>query len=836
MRKRFLFLFSFLVLIGLLGGVSANVNESLVAWWSLNETSGSTALEWVAGQNGTYAGDLPNAVSGVSANTGNAQRFDGTDDDISTTLTTGWTATDEFSGCVWINTTYVGSKSIMGDNIGVSGINVESHSSNTAEIQIRDSDGHVRQIDGAVTINDGNWHLICFTYDGANNLTLWVDGSIDEASDDGTTLTNNLYNGNWHIGSKAGSVKFIGDIDEAVLYNQTLSGADIDTLYNGGNGVTYQGSSSSPNIVLELFSPSNNTIISSDGTNFTANFTIEGSNTYNYTWKNATYYVWYENGSLLNATSVVLPPLNTTSYTQFIDAFTLGDYYWNVLSYYGNATYDNSLWGSNGNSTLNVGADIQNITYSNSTYETQSQEFIASVELLENSDLFAVKFIYNGTEHSATKTQIDSNSYQLSKTIDIPLTNEEVNVSFYWRYIYALDGDYAYQNSTSFNQTILPLYFVKCNATYVNTSIRFIVKNETNPNPEINAKFYSSWDYWLGSGDVKKSYAWEDVTETNDTFEFCISLPSLEYSIDAQIDYTASDKVLRTYYIQNGTATNETNNITLYLLPETESTSIMVYVKDYLLNALIERVVKAQRYDTGEGIWKTVELTRTDDTGQGLLHLLEEDADYKFLIEYQGNNVYSSEPRRIVCTSSPCSIEFKVGESSEEVILFNNIDGITYDLSFNNESENIVFVWDDVTGLTSYFRLLVEKQGYKDSTTICDVQSTDTSGSLVCSLANKTGTFITTVYRSASPEAPFSQLITELKNGFATFGSETYAWGIFFILLMFFVGLAGGVVTALMSLFAGIIILATMGVTALGWTSIVLSIIIIGYFIIQLKN
>ena len=821
--KKLLLILTFLVVFS--SFASAALSDDTLSYFKLDETSGTIAYDSTGSYNGTNSG----ATVGATGKINTAYDFDGSNDYIEIDDETAMRMSDgDYSFSFWFKSDSIATEQrIIWKSYTTSGAVDYDIYLIGSKMRFRTA-GNYFESDN--TLSSSTWYHIVLTRNQSNGEKLmYINGNVqtNTGTDTGTTTTGNdnkkMQIGRYYFSSFAESY-FDGKLDEVGIWSKVLNSTEVSELYNAQKD-GYE-------ISVELLNPENNSIITTSGKNFTAQFNITSS--YNYTWENTTFQIW-KNGEEFNSTLVTLSGNNTNT-TLFIDDFTLGDYEWNVYACYINATFSNCTYSENGNFTFEVGADITNSTYETNVYETASAYFYAEMDLIESADLFAVKLIYNGNEYSATKMQVDSDTYMMSKTIDIPLVNTSQNVSFYWRYIYALDGDYGYQNSTTFNQTINPIHFVSCNATYSEKSIIFIVRNETNPNPEINASFYSSWEYWLGSGSVKKTYSWEDVNDNNSIFQFCVDTGENNLSINAQIDYTNADSILRTYYIQNGSINNDTTNITLYLLPTYESTSILVYVKDYLLNPLSQRIVKAQRYDTGEGVWKTVELTKTDEFGKGLMHLLQEDADYKFIIEYGGTSVYISEPQRIVCTGSPCSIEFKIGATNEELILFNNIDGITHDLYFNNDTKNVVFVWDDTTGLTSYFRLLVQRQTYNGRTTICDSNSTDTSGSLVCSLDNRSGTYFATVYRSASPEYPFSQIVQELNNGFSVFGEETYAWGIFLILLMFFVGLASGVVTALVGLLAGIIILATMGVTALGWASIIFSVIIIVYFITQLKN
>jgi len=125
---------------------------------------------------------------------------------------------------------------------------------------------------------------------------------------------------------------------------------------------------------VTLHSPINDTTISDVGTNFTAIFNISGSNLSNYVWKNGTYYVW-KNGVEINITTVGLSG-NETSYTQFIDNFTLADYKWNVYGCYGNATYNNCSMASSNFTFEWRPFEIVSQSYNSYIYETDTQRLI----------------------------------------------------------------------------------------------------------------------------------------------------------------------------------------------------------------------------------------------------------------------------------------------------------------------------------------------------------------------------------------------------------------------------------------------------------------------------
>jgi len=94
------------------------------------------------------------------------------------------------------------------------------------------------------SFNDGAWHHVVFRIIDAssNSAELYVDGDSQSIQFDATDSPNNFSNAdrNIYLGARnvAGSTKnYNGMIDEAAVWNVTLSANDIGDLYNSGNGL-----------------------------------------------------------------------------------------------------------------------------------------------------------------------------------------------------------------------------------------------------------------------------------------------------------------------------------------------------------------------------------------------------------------------------------------------------------------------------------------------------------------------------------------------------------------------------------------------------------------------
>jgi hypothetical protein len=84
-----------------------------------------------------------------------------------------------------------------------------------------------RTISSGVTVNDGNWHLLTGTHDGAT-ARLYVDGVLRVSETN--TLLNESFGTGWLFSNLTNY--FAGTIDDPRIYNRALSQAEVTSLYS----------------------------------------------------------------------------------------------------------------------------------------------------------------------------------------------------------------------------------------------------------------------------------------------------------------------------------------------------------------------------------------------------------------------------------------------------------------------------------------------------------------------------------------------------------------------------------------------------------------------------
>lgn len=242
---------------------------------------------------------------------------------------------------------------------------------------------------------------------------------------------------------------------------------------------------------------------------------------------------------------IYVNPSNTTTQT-FSNSYD-GLVNWNVQS----CDSQNNCAFAPSNFTVLVN-NVNSVSYHSTTYETSSETF--SIDLTGSSPT-SVTLNYAGTNYSTT-----NNNGVYTTTLDIPTVNAQLNNTFYWQIV----SSGSTLNTINYNQTVYPLIFTLCNATYSNKFINFTFKDEET-NVPMTDTLTSSFVYYIGSGSISKSYSYQSVVE-NSSYTFCSNAPTNLY-VTPSLQYSNSTAYNRIYnYPFPILLSSVTTNKTLYLL------------------------------------------------------------------------------------------------------------------------------------------------------------------------------------------------------------------------------------------------------------------------------
>ena len=218
--------------------VSINLNTASaapgrIAYWELNEASGTSFADSEAGQHTASCTNCPTPTTGEVSG---GQAFDGSNDTITVPAESdfNWSASDSFTIELWMKGDCAStSETFIGRGNPASGHwSLGCSDSNSARFSLRDGNSSAITLDSTKTLNDGRWHHISASYDGTSGVsTLHIDGSD-------TISTTNSFSGDFApsnaeitIGQINSTNYFDGTIDEVAIHNVVLPTTELNTHY-----------------------------------------------------------------------------------------------------------------------------------------------------------------------------------------------------------------------------------------------------------------------------------------------------------------------------------------------------------------------------------------------------------------------------------------------------------------------------------------------------------------------------------------------------------------------------------------------------------------------------
>ena len=799
---------TFLMIVGLLivlfsvQFISADVFSNVIAGWDMNQDSSNSTnlIDVVTGEaNGTLV-NSPAFVTGIIENATNYSVDSSTKVDINSNKIDFGKNTN-LTVSFWVKI-YDSSTEMLGKGASGHDFYVFKDSSNAIEWKMYNYTGSITvDLTGTTaTLDNGSWHHIVGMFErDTGNVSVWYDGNC-EASTISTDIEGiNLSDGNLHFGTNAygdTSTTLNGALDEIYIWNNTLSPDEISSLYNSGNGLTYGGVNAS-SITSNLVSPLDEETFSDIGANFTASQSSVNANL-----TNATYYIWNSNGSIFNNTETISISGTSNSTIAFIDNFNLGNYKWNVYVCGENSTSSLCDW-ADLNRTFFVGASIDSETYNNETYETSPETFELNVTLLSGAILYSAQLYYNNTLYTGTISSLGGNKYSISSTISAPSVSAITSIPFHWILKYDSEGNII-QNITSHTQTVYPLQDIEitsgsCSSGFFN-AITYTFADEANLT-SLNENIKYNFEFGIAGGNLTSKAIYGEASNQS-ALRVCVNQTRGNYQLGyGEVEYQTTDYVSRRYYMFEGQnlSNSTTKNYTLYDLKSADSTSFVFEIKNTFLNPYTDKYVGLMRWYPQSNEYKIVEMARTDDDGKTVMKVKTEDVDYRVAVyDLDGNLIKLASPVRMACLVSPCTYTLRIVQ--DEVNYFEEYD-IEDSLTFDEDNNKFLFVWNDPSQNTHEMRLLVTQDTGYQSIVICNTTAEGYTGVLTCDIGNYTGMITAKAYRTASPEKVIASLVHSVRT------VMNNAFGLFFSFVGALVGALIGIASPIASIILLVIIL-----------------------------
>lgn len=390
---------------------------------------------------------------------------------------------------------------------------------------------------------------------------------------------------------------------------------------------------------------------------------------------------------------------------------------------------------------------VNNQSFTTSLLEGISSIFSINIDT-NGTDITIGNLSYNGTENIGTIVQ-NTNNFNISKTIVAPSIDVDTNISFFWN-ITQGDGVITIANTSNQNQTILNLDVDNCSIN-TNTLYNFSIVDEASQSLIItplteNTTGRVDLNIFDSTGTTKIENFSQFYNTTN-PFGICFNSTMSsgdEYLIEVQVEYDADSHEKEFYHIQNDTITTDDfpTNITLYDLLTTSSQTFKIIFKDSSFLPVVDALIQIQRKYIDEGVFRTVEIPKTDVNGEALGHLVLDDIIYTFIIIKSGEVLGTFNEGTVNCQNpslQECEIKLNAVTTTIQPEDFTQLDDFTFTLSYNQTSRVIESIYTIPSSTIATVLLNATLFDSLGNTTVCSEPITSASGTLQCIVPSNFG-------------------------------------------------------------------------------------------------
>jgi hypothetical protein len=208
----------------------------MIAWWKLDESSGSLAKD-SSGNNcaGTLTGNPQWQPSGGKLSGG--LEFDGDGDYIRIGNESIFDFTDEITVAAWVNITTVPERWTAIVTKGNSAWRLSTYRDDRKfHFNVTGYSRVYSHVHGEKEVAKGQWHHVCGTYDGAY-VRLYIDGVEDPASPVNESYSGRITSNDFDVcigeNSERPERYWHGMIDDVRIYNYALSQQEIQQIVDG---------------------------------------------------------------------------------------------------------------------------------------------------------------------------------------------------------------------------------------------------------------------------------------------------------------------------------------------------------------------------------------------------------------------------------------------------------------------------------------------------------------------------------------------------------------------------------------------------------------------------
>ena len=462
--------------------------------------------------------------------------------------------------------------------------------------------------------------------------------------------------------------------------------------------------------------------------------------------------------------------------------------------------------------------------------EGQDVTWTLNVGLI-NSPSTTANFFLNDTWYSPNTTTATQNNTYFDFMLNIPDGwGNSTGINYVWHWNYTIDGLISSTNISSTNITVFDLALDDC-ASFTDIVLNMSLKDE-GLFTLVNASAGSNVDvdvYVSGIDDPTVSLHYSNAFVNDNNPQVCMPsglLNNSQYNIEFTIGYDSTDRVREFFYLDNGTLNSSSTfnsytprSLNLMDLLTTDSTTFLFEYTDENNQKVDDIIVHTFRYYIGEGLYREVERSKQDNSGQTHVHLVEEDVIYYFMITQYGEILFTSDSYNAKCLSTPCEISLSASPTGQNWSIIDN-EGGKYNVVSDGDARTVTtsFSLDTSTLVNVSLYKMFNASGVPELVNTSSITSMAGSIELSIPLSYDNSTFFVSIYNDN--EFVKSTWVSMEEGANIYFGTLGLLLGGFIVLTMMLMAITEGVGFIVTTILA-IIIISVMQLVDLGWLAII---------------
>ncbi len=464
----------------------------------------------------------------------------------------------------------------------------------------------------------------------------------------------------------------------------------------------------------------------------------------------------------------------------------VGKHNWTCESYDVSVTPIRTMLANRTFEIVNTLENSQN--FSNITTEGSTEIFTINITT-DGTSISTGNLIYNNTLFSGSLNK-NGNEYVITRELIIPNILAKDNLTFFWNLTLSDDSNF---KSIVNEQEVRVLSIDDCSVETL--MILNYTQRDEETQAQINGTAFNSTIeidldiYALGDRSASLlNFSRVFGNQSNATV--CLGEKILDgtqkYEMDVQVRYDADTYENEFHHLQNFSLTNSSSipqNIVLYDLKTVDSTEFIIIFKDSTFLPVSNALIDITRKYTGEGLFKTVEIPKTDADGQAKGHFDTDNVLYTITVTKDGRLLASFENVAVFCEDAiigDCKLNLNAGSTSTDIKDWDIFNLLTYVFNFNLGTQTVTLTFNVIDGSTKNVELNTTKFDRFQNLTVCSDRLLSSAGTLNCIVPSSYGniTIISELY--ADGELVTTRTFNIRPQPSDTFGTE----GAFLVIIM----------------------------------------------------